>query len=198
MRIISVPVLGLLASLPVLPCLAQQGVGNQCTLAGTWYGGSVVAYFLTVTPAGPAGQYATAAQPMYKNSVLSTGYAGRLVKNGKVYEGPMMSLTTQDPAYSGPPPFATLPDLAVVWESVEMLDCNTIKATIAFFGVYSGALIWLPGSPWTGISWMPNPKVPLTDAPDIDMIPILTGDTKPVVETYHRLPEAVNPALLHK
>jgi hypothetical protein len=119
------------------------------------------------------------------------------VKNGKVYEGPTMSLTTQDPAYSGPPPFPTLPDLAVGWMSVEMVDCNTIKSTMPFLGVYSGASIWQPGTPWTGINWMPNAKTPLVDPPDVDLIPVLTGDVKPIVETYRRLPQTVKPALLH-
>jgi len=196
MRIYGFQVLGL-ALYAVLPCFAQQGEGNECTPAGTWYGGSVVAYFQTIVPAGPAGHYTGMAQPMYKNAVMSTSYAGSLVKNGKVYEGPTMSLTTQDPAYSGQPPFANLPDMIVGWMSVEMVDCNTLKNTISFLGLYFGAGIWQPGTPWTGINWISSGKIPLVSEPDVDLIPVLTGDVKPIVETYHRLPETVNPALLH-
>ena len=50
-----------------LPCLAQPGMGNDCTIAGTWYGGSVVAYQMTVTPTTPAGHYIVMAEPMYVN-----------------------------------------------------------------------------------------------------------------------------------
>jgi hypothetical protein len=132
------------------------------------------------------------------NHAGRTGYAGTLAKNGKVYEGPTMSLTTQDPAYSGQPPFANLPDVAVGWTSVEMVDCNTLKSTLPFLGVCFGASIWEPGTPRTGINWMPNAKISLLSPPDVDLIPILTGDTRPIVETYHRLPETVNPDLLHK
>lgn len=181
-----------------MPCLAKQGEGNGCTLAGTWYGGSVVAYFMTITPAGPDGQFATTGQGMYKNSVMSTAFAGTLEKKGKVYEGPTASLTTNDPAYLSPPPMSNLPDIAVAWLSVEMVDCNTLRTTIPFYGIYFGAFIWKPGTPWTGINWVPNPKVPLATAPDVDLIPILTGNVKPIVETYHRVLETVNPHLLHK
>ncbi len=197
MRIRNIQALGLLVLLAALPCLAQQGEGNECTPEGTWYGGGVVAYFMTITPAGPAGHYAVTGQPMYKNAVMSTGYAGTMVKNGTKSEGPLMNLTTQDPAYSGLPPFANLPDLSVGWASMEMVDCNTIKNTIPFFGIYFGAGIWQPGTPWTGINWLPNAKIPLVSPPDVDLIPILTGDTKSIVETYRRLPETVNTALLH-
>ena len=198
MRIHILQLFGLLIAPAVLPCLAQQDQSNACTPEGTWYGGSVVAYFMTIVPAGADGQFTATAQPMYKNAVMSTGYSGSMKQNGNVYEGPTMSLTTQDPAYSGPPPFPNLPDLAVGWMSLEMLDCNTIRNTLPFFGQYLGASIWKPGTPWTGIEWLPNPKIPLVSPPDVDLIPILTGDTRPIVETYRRLPRSVNPALLHK
>ena len=191
-------VLGLLVLLAICPCFAQQGEGNGCTPAGTWYGGSAVAYQMTITPAGPAGHYMVTAQPMYKNSVMSTLYTGMSVKNSNVYEGNGMSLSTQDPAFLNPPPIGKLPDIVVGWFVMQMVDCNTIKNTIPFLGVYFGASIWQPGTPWTGINWLPNAKIPLLSPPDVDLIPVLTGGTKPIVETYHRLPETVNPALLHK
>lgn len=176
---------------------AQHGRGNDCTLAGVWYGGSVVAYRLTITPAGPAGHYSVITEAMYKNSVLSTNWTGEVTKKGRRYEGSMSALSTQDPAYAGPPPFANLPDIAAGWFTFELMDCNTMKSVIPFLGLYYGAGIWKPGTPWTGIDWAPNGKVPMIDTPDMDIIPFLTGDTKPIVETYHRVAQTVNPALLH-
>ena len=176
---------------------AQQGKGNECTPAGVWYGGSVVAYSLTITQSGPAGNYVTYGEGMYKTSILATGYSATLQKIGNKYEGAGMALETSSPEYLNPPPFKTLPDLAAAWFSIEMVDCNTIKNTIPFFGMYFGASIWQPGTPWSGVNWLSSGKVPFVDAPDLDLIPILTGAMKPIVETYHRVPTKVNPALLH-
>lgn len=182
---------------------AQQGKGNECTPSGVWYGGSVVAYQMTIIPGGPAGHYTTFAQGMYKNSVLNTVYAGEVVKNGNKYEGSLVALSTQDPEYLNPPPFTKLPDINAGWASMELLDCNTLQNTIPFFGVYFGPPspfgvgIWEPGTPWWGVNWVAKGKVPLLDQPDVDLIPILTNDTKPIVETYHRVSRTVNPALLH-
>lgn len=198
MGIYNFQILGLLVLPAVLPCFAQQGQGNECTPAGTWYGGSVVAYHMTITPAGPAGQYVVTAQGMYKNAVMTTLYAGIQTKNGKVYEGNGLSLSTQDPDFLNSPPIGKLPDIIAGWFSMEMVDCNTIRNTIPFLGLYFGSLIWLPGTPWTGIHWLPNAKIPLVSEPDVDLIPVLTGDVKPIVETYRRLPESINPALLHR
>ncbi len=176
---------------------AQQGKGNECTPAGVWYGGSVVAYRMTIMPAGPAGHYVTLAEGMYKNSVLTTMYAGEMTKSGNKFEGTLMALNTQDPAYTGAPPYQNLPDIAAGSFSVEMIDCNSLTNTIPFYGLYFGSQIWKPGTPWTGINWVASGKVPLVDPPDVDLVFALTGDTKPIVETYHRIARAVNPALLH-
>lgn len=188
---------GILLTILATVASAQQGKGNECTIAGTWYGGSVVAYQMTIVPSGPAGHYTMTAQGMYKTSIMNTAYSGTLKKEGKKYVGSGMALDTQDPEYLNPPPFQMLPDLIVGWFSMELVDCNTIRNAIPFLGTYLGIGVWLPGSPASGITWVPGGKVPLADSPDIDMIPILTGDTKPIVETYHRLPTKVNPALLH-
>ncbi len=178
--------------------VAEQGKGSSCTPAGVWYGGSVVAYRISIIPAGPAGHFSVLTEAMYKNAVMTTMWSGQIVKHGKLYEGTMSALTTQDPAYLNPPPFANLPDIAAGWFTFELLDCNTIKSTIPFLGLYVGQAIWQPGTPYTGINWLPNAKVPMQDVPDLDLIQFLTGDVKPIVETYHRVPQTVNPALLHK
>lgn len=177
---------------------AQQGKGNACTPAGVWYGGSVVAYRITITPAEPAGHFAVLTEAMYKNSVMSTTWSGQIVKKGKMYEGSMSALSTQDPQYMNPPPFTALPDIAAGWFTFALKDCNTLQSIIPFLGLYAGAGIWEPGSPWTGINWLSNGKTPLIDPPDVDLILFLTGDTKPIVETYHRVLNTVNPNLLHR
>ena len=182
---------------------AQKGKGNECSPVGVWYGGSVVAYRMTITPAGAAGHYLVTAEGMYKDSVMSTTFVGESVKNGSKYEGSVMALTTQDPQYLNPPPLKKLPDIGIGWASMEMTDCNTITNTLPFYGLYfgapgpKGAGIWEPGTPQSGINWVAKGKVPLVDPPDVDLIPLLTGDTKPIVETYHRVLQTVNPALLH-
>lgn len=193
---------------------AQQGPGNECTLAGTWYGGSVVAYQLTIVPSTPAGHYTFFFQGMYKApppTAIDAHPTGEIVKKGNVYEGPMLVLHG-DSTFVDLPPAANgkMPDLDAGWVSMEMLDCNTIKNTIPFLGTYFGPPtqipplgvdtpgIWLPGNPGMGVNWIAGGKVPLLDAPDLDMILLLTGDVKPIVETYHRLPKTVNPALLHQ
>lgn len=175
-------------------CFAQQGMGNDCTLAGTWYGGSVTAYQLTVFPSTPAGHYTIMFQGIYKAAPINSVITGEVAKNGKVYEGSMLSLVGDDSFVTQPP--ATqghMPDLEVGWVSMEMTDCNTIKNTIPFFGTYFGAGIWTPGAP----NWVANGKNPMIDEPDLDLLNIISGGA-PIVETYHRLPNKVNPALLHK
>ena len=181
-----------------IAAVAQQGKGTPCTPAGVWYGGSVVAYRMTITPMGPAGHYRVFTEGMYKNAVMTTMWSGQMEKHGKLYEGTISALNTQDLAYNGPPPFANLPDIAAGWFTFELLNCNTMKSTIPFLGLYSGLGIWEPGTPWTGIHWLPNAKVPMHDVPDVDLIPVLTGDLKPIIETYHRVSPTVNPSLLHK
>jgi len=184
-----------------LPCLAQNGMGDNCTLAGTWYGGSVVAYQMTITPTTPAGHYIIMAEPMYVNpqAPLASKFTGQLVKRANVYEGSMLSLSG-DKSFIDLPPGTNskMPDLEVGWSSMKLVDCNTIQNTIPFFGVYFGAGIWQPGTPWTGVQWTASGKVPLRDAPDVDLIPILTGDVKPIFETYHRLTTTINPNFLHQ
>jgi hypothetical protein len=162
-----------------------------CDLSGTWYGGSIVGYQMTITPSVQMDHYIALGEGMYKNSVMNTSYTGELVKRGKLYEGPLMQLTTSDPDFLNWPPPPKMPDIVAAWSSLEMVDCNTIRNTIPFFGMYFAANIWQPG-----VVWVAQGKVPLIDAPDADLLDALAGG-KPIVETYHRLPKAVNPILLH-
>lgn len=199
--------------LAAMGCLAQQGSGNACTPAGTWYGGSVVGYQLTIVPSTPTGHYAFFFQGMYKMpppTAIDAHPTGQLVKNGKRYEGNMLVLHGDSTFVDLPPAVnGKMPDVDAGWISMELLDCNTLKNTISFLGTYFGPPtqipplgvdtpgIWLPGNPAEGVNWIAGGKVPLLDPPDIDMILLLTGDVKPIIETYHRLPQTVNPALLH-
>jgi hypothetical protein len=176
---------------------AQQRKGNDCTLAGVWYGGSAVSYLMTVTPTGSAGHYTVVFEGMFKNAVMNTNFNMTLKNRGKKYEGSGVALMTKDPAFLNPPPLEKMPDLIAGWFSMQLVDCNTIKNTIPFLGYYFGPGIWQPGTETSGVKWVAGSKVPLLDPPDIDVIPILTGGPKPIVETYHRLPTKVNRNLLH-
>jgi len=166
-------------------------MGNDCTIAGTWYGGSVVAYQMTVTPTTPAGHYIVMAEPMYVNpqAPLAAKYTGQLIKKADVYEGSILSLSG-DKSFINLPPGTNpkMPDLEVGWETMKTggLQHNPEHHSV-----------WQPGTPWTGVQWAADGKVPLRDAPDIDLIPILTGDVKPILETYHRLTTTINPNFLH-
>ena len=46
-----------------------------------------------------------------------------------------MALATQDPDYTGPPPYTSLPDVIAGWFSLEMVGCNTIRNTMPFLGL---------------------------------------------------------------
>ena len=183
--------LAVVVVLAAVQCFAQQGVGNNCTLAGTWYGGSVVAYQMTIVPSVPAGHYTLFYDGIFKATPIAAMGTGRLVKHGKVYEGSSLSLVGDD-SFINMPPGANgkMPDVEAVWASMEMVDCNTMRSTVWFFGTYFAANIWEPGIVWKA-------GKPLVDPPDIDWINILNNG-HPIVETYHRLPNKVNPDLVHK
>ncbi|MGE5361456.1 MAG: hypothetical protein ACM3NQ_20755 [Bacteroidales bacterium] len=180
--------------LAAAPGFAQQGVGNECTPAGTWYGGSLTAYQMTIVPSVPAGHYTVTFQPFYKNSVINVALTGTLEKKGDAYEGSILALTSQDPAFLNPPPAGTMPDLSAGWVSMRMADCNTINNVVPMYGLYFAASVWAPaigGPTWTNI------KKPLIDPPDVDLLEVIAGGY-PILETYKRLPNSVNPTLLHK
>jgi hypothetical protein len=128
---------------------------------------------------------------MYKSSVMNTAYTGEVTVKRHRYEGPLMQLSTSDPSFLNPPPIGQMPDITAAWSSMEQVDCNTIKNTIPFFGIYFASNIWQPG-----VVWQTPGKVPFLDAPDVDLLDVLAGGV-PVVETYRRVSRTVNPALLH-
>jgi hypothetical protein len=62
----------------------------------------------------------------------------------------------------------------------------------AVFGLYLARNIWEPG-----VLWNLNGKIPMKDAPDVDLLDVLNAG-KPIVETYHRLSTEMNPTLMHR
>jgi hypothetical protein len=176
------------------PLLAETlGSPGACDLAGTWYGGSTVAYHMTIIPAAARDHYAVSFQGMYKNSVMNTVYTGQLARKHNRYEGPFMQLSTADPDFLNPPPIGKLPDIIAGWSSMRLVDCNTIENRIPLFGVYFASSVWQPASDGPTIDWT-GVKTPLVNPPDVDLLIPITGGS-PIVETYHRL---LDPLLLHK
>jgi hypothetical protein len=94
---------------------------------------------------------------------MNSIYTGKIEKKGEQYVGPLMQFAASDPDFRNPPPIGKMPDLNVVWSQMEMVDCNTIKNTIPFFGSYFASSLWQPGVVWTA-----NGKIPLFDVPDVD------------------------------
>jgi hypothetical protein len=159
--------------------------GSDCGIAGTWYGGSVVAYQMTIIPTVWPDRYTVYSDPMFTDGTKNTLYTGTLVKRGQLYEGSLLQMTSNDPAFATfPPTLGLMPDINAGWVSMKLVGCNTVSSLIPFFGLY------LSNSVWTG------QKTPMIDAPDVDLLNVLNGG-KPIIETYHRLPATVNRALLH-
>ena len=179
------------AGLAITSPLLAEGRPPGCDLAGTWYGGSVVAYHMTIVPTRVPDRYTVSFQGMYKNSVMNTAFTGELARKQGRYQGSFLQLTTGDPAFLNPPPIGKLPDIRVGWTSMKLVDCDTIENVIPFYGTYFGSTIWQPG-----IVWLDQGKVPLVDPPDVDILALLGG--KAVVETYHRLLKTINPDLLYE
>lgn len=179
--------LAILLILVALPCFAQQGPGNDCTIAGTWYGGSVVAYQMTIIPIAPAGRFVVITEPGFTDGKLSTLYSETVVKNGDSYEGGGIQFYSEDPSFATEPPtLGKLPDVRAVWSTMKLTDCNTLSNYIPFFGLYFSSGIWS------------GKTIPFTTPLDVDLVVIL-NDGKAIQETYHRMPTAKPPAeLMHK
>lgn len=159
--------------------------GSDCGIAGTWYGGSVVAYQMTIIPTALPDHYTVYFEGMFTESAKNTINTGTLVKRGQYYEGSILQFTSTDPAFAtAPPPLGVMPDINAGWVSMKLVDCNNISNIVPFFGTYFASTVWN------------GQKTPMVDAPDVDLLDILAGG-KPIVETYHRLPAKVNRELLH-
>ncbi len=175
----------LLVILFAVASVAQQGPGNECTIAGTWYGGSVVAYQMTIIPIQPAGHYMVLTQAGFTDAKFTTMYSGISEKKGDGYEGTFMQFYSDNEAFTTAPPTILLfPDLRVGYSIMKLTDCNTISNYIPFFGVYFGYRVWA------------GEVTPFVSPLDFDFLDLLSNG-KPIRETYHRIPNSINPALLH-
>ena len=152
-------------ALLVLPTLAQNP--NNCSLAGTWYGGSDYKYMMTIIPS--AGEkFAARAEAVYSN--LAWGYQAWTSWSGEVVRGSdgryvvqeiSMFTTSTDPH---PPPNSF--ELDGVRGSIAFLNCDRIQISYNFFAAYFDL-----------------GKVPFVDQPDLNYLP--PGG---LVETYRRMP----------
>ena len=144
--------------------LAQ--VSPACSPAGAWYGGSDVKYLLTITPA-TGEKFATRAEVLLNLPSLGltgwTAWSGefRKVKAG-LYVGQYISLYTTS---SEVPPPANSYELDDVRAWMKFTDCDNIKITYDFYGLYFDLN-----------------KVPFVDTPDFNV------DPSGILEIYHRMP----------
>jgi hypothetical protein len=167
-------VAALLAATPALAQEAGRGFGGECTLAGTWIGGSDAAkYQATYVPITPW-RYFVDAQATYlptaTGNAVSTSWTGDAVRTPR--DGWRIRLV-QVSSVTG----ALFPDTADLTvgavEGVAELDgCDTLTVTYDFFEIYF----------WDSIYTGPEPKVLFVDQGDVPAPPV------PIVEVFHRVP----------
>jgi hypothetical protein len=155
-------------ALLVIPSLAQNLQGpNNCSLAGTWYGGSDYKYISTITPV--TGQtFAITSDPVFDNASFGykawTSWSGELVKiTARRYVAQVIGMFTTSAEL--PPPVNSYElDGARAW--VEFIDCDHLQFSYDFFSAYFDLS-----------------KIPFVDPPDLNYLP--PGG---IVETYQRMP----------
>lgn len=151
-----------------IPCLGQ-GFGNECTLAGTWYGGSegTSKYVATIVPTR-ANHYSAVFDGAYSMAPLGfpvkTIWSSQFVKQNKgeyEYKGTAIGLLNRSAEFppTGPP------EIGAVRFHAKLDGCDTLKMVYDFFGGY----FW-------------GDKVPFRDPPDYIVAPT------PFEETYRRVP----------
>jgi hypothetical protein len=163
-------------------CLAQ-GFGNECSPAGTWYGGSAPAKYLFTVMPSRAGVFTTLGQAAFKPNpaavAVLTNYSGTMTAEEGTgrYIGHAIAIANPTDA----PPNPATPSYPPVWaveEYFTLTDCNTLSSVITFFGGYN----WLSLEPLVpGV----KPKVPFLDPPDFIRNGIPPGTA---TESYHRVP----------
>ena len=123
-------------------CLASSPAAN-CTLAGTWYGGSPEVgfpyYHMTFTPI-TATRFSTRGQGFEIASagyLAATDWTGDLSKNGtNTFKGYIMSMWQWDPASAPVGVDPALPEMDFIPYTIRLLDCNTFQGTIRHWYVY--------------------------------------------------------------
>lgn len=158
-----------------------QGVGTNCDISGTWYGGSDpnTPYLWTMTPMA-GGRYSSVAQQAFPFSLMPQ-YAGVTnwsidvnKLNAREYEAYGMSYWVYRWADLNQP---QLPELDVVRSHIQFVDCNTIKNTIDVFVVY--------------FAFDSATMTPFVTPADVDVLAEF-NDGAPIVETYHRMPTTLS------
>jgi hypothetical protein len=158
-----------------------QGVGTNCDISGTWYGGSDpnAPYLWTMTPMA-GGRYSSVAQQAYPFSLMPQ-YAGTTnwsidvnKVNAREYEAYGMSYWIYRWASLEQP---QLPELDIVRSHIRLVDCNTIKNTIDVFVVY--------------FAFDSTSMTPFVTPADLDVLAELNGGA-PIEETYHRMPTTLS------
>jgi len=166
-------------------CLAHA---RACDPNGTWIGGggSVPSYRLTVS-LQLSGRYSVEYQQLYTFSSADFGYPWFTTWQGEWhkiranrYEAyaffnnqitPEIAAIYADMGIILTEGDLTIPELDGIWGHVMMLDCNTLRSTIEWYGVY------IPLSAG---------KIAFVTPPDGEIIQDFNGGT-PIVETYHRV-----------
>lgn len=178
MKFISLFLLTIIAAILIIatPYSAQgistQGFGNECTPAGTWWGGSDnlpdhagFKYLMTIVPSR-AGNFSVLFNGAYSMNdagfPVETQWSGELVKKRGNYKLFLIRLVNTDATF----PPQQLPLIQAVTADLEFTDCDTISVVFDFFGIY----FWDSGS------------VPFVDPPDAP------GPPTPIYETYKRMP----------
>ncbi len=157
----------LIAAAMLVPAAVAQGFGKECTIAGTWYGGSEVKYLATITPITGerfSARFELVASLQYIPYSAWTSWSGEFRKAQVGYVGQSVSMYTTSPAF---PPSGDSYEVDAVRSSLEFIDCDNITITYDFYGIY-----------------LDLNKVPFVDQPD------LGGDIPApgMVESYHRVP----------
>ncbi len=140
-----------------------------CSPVGTWYGGSnEVKALLTIAPI-TGDQFTIRAQILGNVAAVGvpawTSWEGQLVRSkANVYVAHEISMYTSSDTF---PPAPDSYELDAVRGYLSFTDCNNIKFTYDFYGVYFDLN-----------------KVPFVDSPEISVD--MTGS----LETYHRMPTA--------
>ena len=153
----------------VVPAFGQgvaRGIGHECSLAGTWFGGAntTAKWLLTVVPIGP-GRFSIVSDQGFTPAIAKLSpFSGRLdqLQNGELV-GQAIALAN---ASSVPPPQGgPNPEVWAIHETGRLTDCDTLDFDIDFYGVY----IW--------------GRTPFIDLPDGSRLP----PTGVVHETYRRM-----------
>jgi hypothetical protein len=142
-------------------------IPNNCSLVGTWYGGSDYKYMTMITPI-TGERFAIRSEAVYDNNAWGykawTSWSGELVRvDGGRYVAHAISMftTSSDPQ---PPPDSFELDGVRAW--VEFKNCDTLHFYYDFFGAYFDLN-----------------KTPFVDTPDLNYLP--PGG---INETYRRMP----------